>query len=142
MNGRLPPGRIGVAQNRAVSRIQSASIACAAAVWYSAVILPEARTEMHRQRFRRDVPWYHPNRSIPFIAALAYSLCLPGAVLFHVAGRSKPSQLASSLVVLNPPTLLIGCVFLSETLSCVVVNGKRFLCLAFSSVVAPFCQRK
>lgn len=85
-----------------------------ALAWYVAVVLPEAQTVFHRQMHRKDAPWTTPNRSLTFVAALSYCASLPGAAVMRLLRYRKAATLFSTALFVNPPTLLILSVALSE----------------------------
>jgi hypothetical protein len=120
----------------------SAAGAGITALWYAAVVLPEAQTVLHRQRERKDgVTWSQPRRFVPFLAAVGYLASLPAAVALRVLPHcAAASRVASAATFVNPPTLLILSVILSEVVTGVAARFKRVARALFAAIRGKFSR--
>jgi hypothetical protein len=84
------------------------------ALWYAAVVLPDAQMTFHREWHRKDSKVSDPRRLLSLVSSLGYIASLPSALALRVVGRQGAGKIANSLVVLNAPTLLIAAVVVSE----------------------------
>jgi hypothetical protein len=107
----------------------------ALAAWYAAVILPEAQTVLHRQTHRKDVSRRSVRRVVPFVAALCYLGSLPTAVALRWFNRRKAAVLALSAVFVNPPTLLIVSVIVSEIGALTLRSVRRLVSSPFEKLL-------
>jgi hypothetical protein len=120
----------------------SAAGAGITALWYAAVVLPEAQTVLHRQRERKDgVTWSQPRRFVPFLAAVGYLASLPAAVALRVLPHcAAASRVASAATFVNPPTLLILSVILSEVVTGVAARFERVARALFAAIRGKFSR--
>lgn len=91
-----------------------------AALWYAAVVLPEAQTAIHRELHSPGKSWVAPRRILALMASIGYVASLPAAVVFQSLGCQTSKRIAMLPIVLNPPTLLIGTVLTAEVLGALV----------------------
>jgi hypothetical protein len=98
----------------AVSNLKPAMSIGLSALWYVAVVLPDAQISIHREWHRKDINFWDPRRLVSLLFSVGLIASLPASLALRTAGRPRASKVAASGVMLNLPTVLIVGVVASE----------------------------
>lgn len=112
----------------------------AATLWYL-LVLPDAQTRLHRQLHRKRVPWYAPSRLLGIAVAATNIVTMPLSWALLVAGKKNASRIAALGVLVNPPSLTLSTLLVTEITTALVKKIFGIASDVGAFVAKPF-QRK
>lgn len=111
-----------------------------ATLWYL-LVLPDAQNRLHRQLHRKRVPWYSPSRLFGIGLAAANIVTMPLSWAFLIAGRRNASRLAALSVLLNPPSIALSVLLVSEVTTALISKSCGIVRGTGSLIISPFIRK-
>lgn len=96
-----------------------------ATLWY-VLIVPDAQSRLHRHIHHKRMPWYAPSRIFGIVLAAANIVTMPLSWGLLFAGKKNASRLAALGVLLNPPSIQLTTLLVSELSAALV---RKSICL-------------
>lgn len=112
-----------------------------ATLWYL-LVLPDAQTRLHRQIHRKRLPWYAPGRVIGAAVAAANIITMPLSWAFLFAGKRNASRLACLGVLLNPPSIQLSILLVSEITSAIINKTCAVVRTTGTLISTPFSKKR
>lgn len=111
-----------------------------ATLWY-VLIVPDAQSRLQRHVHHKRMPWYAPSRIFGIVLAAANIVTMPLSWGLLFAGKKNASRLATLGVLLNPPSIQLSTLLISELSAALVKKSLRLVRGAGALVAKPFKKK-
>lgn len=111
-----------------------------ATLWYL-LILPDAQTRFNREIHRKRMPWYAPTRVFGLMLAASNIVTMPLSWALLFAGKRNASRISAAGVLVNPPTITLTLLLVTELTSAIINRTCRVVKASSNTISKPFTRK-